>query len=170
MKSNKTLQTQGIRTYIESCLNIDISKRTRKRNYVYARAVYFKLCREYTKLSLDDIGQTMDMDHASVVHSINKVFESVVIYDKFLEDLYNDYKFSNKNTNETIFDNYERLLKENITLRKEVKSIKEEGLFDRRFVDLYEDIPKEKINEVCDKLETIVKVTKVFHERDTVQP
>ena len=109
------------------------------------------------------------MDHASVVHSINKVFDSVVLYDKFLEDLYNDYKFSNKNTNETIFDNYERLLKENVSLRKEVKSIKEEGLFDRRFVDLYEDIPKEKINEVCDKLETIVKVTKVFHERDTVQ-
>ncbi len=145
MKSNKTLQTKGIRTYIESCLNIDISKRTRKRNYVYARAVYFKLCREYTKLSLDDIGQTMGMDHASVVHSINKVFDSVVLYDKFLEDLYNDYKFSNKNTNETIFDNYERLLKENVSLRKEVKSIKEEGLFDRRFVDLYEGIPKERL-------------------------
>ena len=168
MKSNKTLQTQAIRTYIESCLNIDISKRTRKRNYVYARAVYFKLCREYTKLSLDDIGQTVDMDHASVVHAISKVFDAVVFYDKFLEDLYNDYKFSNKDTGETIFENYERLLKENLDLRKEVKSIKEEGLFDRRFVDLYQDIPTERRNHVYEKLETIVKVTKAFYERDTV--
>ena len=168
MKSNKTLQTQAIRTYIESCLNIDISKRTRKRNYVYARAVYFKLCREYTKLSLDDIGQTVDMDHASVVHAISKVFDAVVFHDKFLEDIYNDYKLSNKNTNETIFDNYERLLKENLDLRREVESIKEESLFDRRFIDLYQDIPFEKRTHVYEKLEAIVKVTKAFYERDTV--
>ena len=176
MKSNKTLQTEKIRLYIESCLNIDITKRTRKRNYVYARTIYFKLCREYTKLSLSDIGETMNMDHASVVHAIGNVFPVVILYDKYLCDLYNEYKFSNKHNAETIFENYSRLLRENLELRTEVKYIKETELrnalnnkkLDRRFVDLYEGIPIEKRNEVYNKLDTIVKVTRAFYERDTV--
>ncbi len=168
MTQKSNISISQIELAVTKELGINISRNTRKREFVYGRAIYFKLCREYTKLSLDDIGKTMDMDHASVVHAISKVFDSVILYDKFLEDLYNQYKFYNKNTSETIFDNYERLLKENLELRKEVKSIKEGGLFDRRFVDLYEDIPTEKRNHVYEKLETIVKVTKAFYERDTV--
>ena len=40
---------------------------------------------------------------------------------------------------------------------------------DRRFIDLYNDIPKSKKEDVYIKLDAIVKVAKVFHEKDTVQ-
>ena len=171
MNSNKILQTEEIKAYIENCLGINLSNRTRKRNYVYARALYFKLCKEYTKLSLADIGSSVDMDHASVLHAINNVFPCVVQYDAHLKDLYDDYRFSHKHDVESIFENYSRLLRENIDLRNEIKGVKEsEGLLERRFVDLYNEIPKQKMNDVYDKLDTIVKVAKAFHERDTVQP
>ena len=170
MNSNKTLQTEEIKVYIENCLGINLSNRTRKRNYVYARALYFKLCKEYTRLSLADIGSSVNMDHATVLHAINNVFPMVIQHDRHLSDLYEDYRFSHKHDIESIFENYSRLLRENIELRNEIKDVKEsESLLDRRFIDLYNEIPKQKINDVCDKLDVIVKVAKAFHERDTIQ-
>lgn len=170
MDLNSTLQTKQIRNYMETCLGIDLSFRSRKRSNVYARAVYFKLCKEYTRLSLTDIGASVNVDHATVIHGINNVFPIVMQYDGHLQDLYEDYRYSNNHDAESIFENYSRLLKENIELRNKIKDVKDsESLLDRRFIDLYNDIPKGKKHDVCDKLEAIVKVTKAFHERDTVQ-
>jgi hypothetical protein len=94
-------------------------------------------------------------------------------YDGHLQDLYEDYKYSNNHDAESIFENYSRLLKENISLRGQVDEMNNDGLLNspsfKRLVNLYNDIPKGKKHDVCDKLETIVKVTKAFHERDTVQ-
>ena len=174
MNSNKTLQTEEIKVYIENCLGINLSNRTRKRNYVYARALYFKLCKEYTRLSLADIGSSVNMDHATVLHAINNVFPMVIQHDRHLSDLYEDYRFSHKHDIESIFENYSRLLRENIELRGKVNDMNNDGLSNtpsfRRLVDLYNEIPKQKMNDVYDKLDTIVKVAKAFHERDTVQP
>ena len=170
MDLNSTLQTKQIRNYMETCLGIDLSFRSRKRSNVYARAVYFKLCKEYTRLSLTDIGASVNVDHATVIHGINNVFPLVMQYDGHLQDLYEDYKYSNNHDAESIFENYSRLLKENIELRDKIKDVKDsESLLDRRFIDLYNEIPKEKKHDVCNKLDTIVKVAKAFHERDTVQ-
>lgn len=108
------------------------------------------------------------MDHATVLHGIKNVFPVVIEYDGFLRDVYQDYKFSNKHEPENIFENYSRLLRENIELRTEIKNVKE-GIMDRRFIDLYNDIPKSKKEDVYTKLDAIVKVAKVFHEKDTVQ-
>lgn len=168
MDLKRTLQTQEIRSYVEGCLNVDLSFRTRKRDAVYARAVYFKLCKEYTKLSLADIGASVNVDHATVLHGIKNVFPVVIEYDGYLRDVYQDYKFSNKHEPENIFENYSRLLRENIELRTEIENVKE-GIMDRRFIDLYNDIPKSKKEDVYTKLDAIVKVAKVFHEKDTVQ-
>ena len=185
MDLSNTLQTKGIRTHIENCLNIDLSLRTRKRNYVYARAVYFKLCKEYTRLSLNDIGLSINMDHASVLHAINNVFPLVMQYDGHLQDLYEDYKLSNKYDTESMFESYSRIIRENMKLRREIKNIKEEygvecgfeavnvnteeGLVDKEFMSLYREIPEAKKEDVYTKLDTIVKVAKIFHEKDTVQ-
>lgn len=173
MDLNSTLQTKQIRNYMETCLGIDLSFRTRKRSNVYARAVYFKLCKEYTRLSLTDIGASVNVDHATVIHGINNVFPIVMQYDGHLQDLYEDYKYSNNHDAESIFENYSRLLKENISLRSQVDEMNNDGLLNspsfKRLINLYNDIPKEKKHDVCDKLETIVKVTKAFHEKDTVQ-
>ena len=77
------------------------------------------------------------------------------------------------NKGERAYDIYSRLLKENLSLRSQVNEMNNDGFLHspsfKRIIDLYNDIPKEKKHDVCDKLETIVKVTKAFHEKDTVQ-
>lgn len=168
MDLNSTLQTQEIRNYMESCLGIDLSFKTRKRNAVYARAVYFKLCKEYTRLSLTDIGASVGVDHATVIHGINNVFPIVMQYDGNLQDLYQDYKFSNKHDSESIFENYSRLLRENVKLRSEIKETKE-GIMDRKFIDLYNGIPDARREDVYTKLDAIVKMSKVLDEKDIIQ-
>ena len=168
MDLNSTLQTQEIRNYMESCLGIDLSFKTRKRNAVYARAVYFKLCKEYTRLSLTDIGANVGVDHATVIHGINNVFPIVMQYDGHLQDLYQDYKFSNKHDSESIFENYSRLLRENVKLRSEIKETKE-GIMDRKFIDLYNGIPDARREDVYTKLDAIVKMSKVLDEKDIIQ-
>ena len=69
---------QEIKTLVEQETNNSLNTKTRKRDIVYTRAVYFKLCRIHTQQPLSDIGKTVNKDHATVLHGI-KVFNNVLI-------------------------------------------------------------------------------------------
>ena len=69
---------QEIKTLVEQETNNSLDTKTRKRDIVYTRAVYFKLCRIHTQQPLSDIGKTVGKDHATVLHGI-KVFNNVLI-------------------------------------------------------------------------------------------
>ena len=69
-----------VKSVVETFSGIeDISRKTRKREYVDARAVYYKLCRT---LILEDnastiaIGKAVGYDHATVLHGL-RLFEEV---------------------------------------------------------------------------------------------
>ena len=62
-----------IKQIVESYFDLSISRNTRKRPYVEARAIYFKLCREFTNFSLEQIGKSVNRDHASVLHGIKSI-------------------------------------------------------------------------------------------------
>ena len=62
-----------IKQIVESYFEISISRNTRKRQYVEARAIYFKLCRIFTQLSLEQIGKSVNRDHASVLHGVKSI-------------------------------------------------------------------------------------------------
>ena len=64
----------------------DFSLKSRKRNNVYQRAIYFKLCEDFTKGSLTDIGNSVGLDHATVIHS-RKIFENLKLWkeEEYLE-------------------------------------------------------------------------------------
>ena len=51
---------------------LDLSKRTRQREYVYARMVYFHFARHKTNESLSNIGSLVGLDHATVLHGARK--------------------------------------------------------------------------------------------------
>ena len=59
---------------IKNCVveytQLDITSTSRKRPYVYARALYFQLSRDFTPHSLQDIGAMVNKDHASVLHGL----------------------------------------------------------------------------------------------------
>ncbi len=88
--------TKEIRNRIEEELQIDLDRRTargkhlRRRDHVYARALYYGICREVTNLSLDEIGKTLDQNHATVLHSIKNVFSNLEFWsEKFYVRTYN---------------------------------------------------------------------------------
>ena len=67
------MNKETIKEIVESYFEINISRTTRKRQYVEARAIYFKLCRDFTQLSLEQIGKSVNRDHASVLHGVKSI-------------------------------------------------------------------------------------------------
>ena len=53
-------------------LSVDIDSPTRQRNHVEARGLYFTILKNNTKLTLSDIGATVNKDHATVLYSLNQ--------------------------------------------------------------------------------------------------
>ena len=75
-----SLKIADIKKIIEKKYKVDLSARDRLRRTVYYRAIYFKLCREYTHASYERMGDLVCRDHASAIHNINKVFEHQIKY------------------------------------------------------------------------------------------
>lgn len=65
----------------------------RRADYVEARMLYFVFCREFTKMGLSQIGNTLEprKNHATVLHSIRQ-FENWSEKDKSLQNKYNKLK------------------------------------------------------------------------------
>ena len=83
------MKPEKIKNLVESELGIDITSKSRKRELVYARAIYFKICKDRTNLSLKDIGKTMQLDHATVLHAITNIFPAFEMYNPEYMDIYN---------------------------------------------------------------------------------
>ena len=82
---------------------LDPYKQTRKRNYVYVRRICYQLCKDFTLLSLDEIGKpfsdkkTLDC-HATVTYGLRQFYEVemyepklyrcyVVLKNKYIKEL-----------------------------------------------------------------------------------
>ena len=67
----------AIRNIVNNTFNKRIQERTRRRDVVYPRAIYYKLAQDYSGESLVKIGKAVDKDHATVIHGL-KLFENVI--------------------------------------------------------------------------------------------
>jgi len=76
-----------VKEIVEDYYNLDITINTRKRPYIEARAIYYKLLRDHTHYSLHAIGATMQKDHSTVLYFTRKA-KDWLLYDK---DFENDY-------------------------------------------------------------------------------
>jgi len=64
---------------------IKIQSVTRKREILYARHLFCYFARKRTKLSLQEIGNILNRDHATVLHSV-KTVKDLLTYDReFIE-------------------------------------------------------------------------------------
>ena len=64
------MNKEMIKETVDNYFEVNLKRNTRKRNYVEARAIFYKLCREFTKMSLEQIGEQVNRDHSSVLHGI----------------------------------------------------------------------------------------------------
>ena len=77
-----------VKEIVEDYYKLKIDSKTRQRKYIEARAVYYKLLRENSRMSLQAIGKTMKRDHATVLHSLRQI-KDWLEYDKEIKRDYN---------------------------------------------------------------------------------
>ena len=124
-----SISLADIKHFVENELKINISRNTRKREYVYARAIFFKLCKEFSHQTLSKIGEFVGRDHASVIHGLY-VFDVIALHK---DSILNSYtKIRNEIFEETEDDlrkynrenyykiKYEQLLEEHQELQKKI--------------------------------------------------
>jgi len=119
---------------------LDITKKTRKREYVEARAVYYKLARAES-YSLTDIGKSVGVDHATVIHSLNnfhliekynKKFYSIYLSLSLDEDQKDYFSIKNellslRNDYKVLRDNYNRITSGDNYIENTYKSLSDEN-------------------------------------------
>lgn len=94
-----------IKNVIEDYFKVKIKKQTRKKEYIEARAFYYKFCRQYTRGSLQSIGETVGKDHACVINGINRL-EGWLTYDKRIIAYYNELEGLLREKLEDFDDNF----------------------------------------------------------------
>ncbi|QDP55963.1 MAG: putative bacterial DnaA helix-turn-helix protein [Prokaryotic dsDNA virus sp.] len=70
-------------TIVNNYFNISINRNTRQRRYVLARSIFYKVLRDNTKMSFQEIASIFNKNHATVLHSI-KQLEGYMEYDSSL--------------------------------------------------------------------------------------
>ena len=85
-----------IKELVEKETGIDITEKTHKRPVVYARAMYFKLCRDKTNHNLHEIGESVGRHHTSVLHAIREVWPEAMAYNEDFRFTYDRLKEDEK--------------------------------------------------------------------------
>ena len=71
------MKLEKIQEIVENNTKIKLKKKTRKREVVYSRAIYYKLATEHTRESLATIGASVMKNHATVINGL-KVFDNQI--------------------------------------------------------------------------------------------
>ena len=116
---------------VNNYFGCDITKNTRVREIVMARAAYYWIASNTTKSSLAKIGDLVGRDRASVLYSL-KNFNDWLRFDDFFKADFEVFKIIvlnsyNKNvmTPESLLYKYNSMLIENGILKNEIKKLKE---------------------------------------------
>lgn len=74
--------------YFTVCMmfKVDIRNKSKRREYVEPRTIYFALCRELTPHSVTLIASYIDRDHATCLHGLN-VFNNLMQTDKNFREI-----------------------------------------------------------------------------------
>jgi regulator of replication initiation timing len=105
-----------IREQIEQKVGYPLNINSRKRNVIYARAIYFGIAKDLVgeDFTLETIGATLGKDHSTVIHALSHSFHRAM-QGSFYSDIY----FEIKDTHKEWFDH------KNVTQRKLGKNTRE---------------------------------------------
>lgn len=124
-----------IKELVKSTTMVDIDTKRRLRPIVEARALYYKLCRDYTFHSLAEIGKSVGRDHATVLWGIqnfnNWSDQNVTLKSTYLnlktsiEDLINEESVLNA-SKEGMLKKYLLIKEQNLKLTEVSKELSKE--------------------------------------------
>jgi hypothetical protein len=175
-QQTNTKMLEVIRKAVETVTNCDVVERTRQREYVQARSIFYRFARD-NKQTLQAIGKFLERDHATVMHSLKK-FEQDVEYDSAFRANYNAVKdiLGNldvkgcEDATETLLEAYEMrntyLIKQNTELRAKLSRLTSDDTIN----ELLEGLPEDKIQYFIDnQLKSFVNIEKAILRRDKAQ-
>ena len=64
------MKMEKYRELVEDFYGIDLGLKCRQTIYIEARALYYYLCRNLGRYSLNKIAQSLDKNHATVMHAL----------------------------------------------------------------------------------------------------
>lgn len=84
---------------------IDVSERSRERDTVEMRGVYYKILKDVHHLSLTRIARSLGYNHATVIHALNN-FENWCTYNNNIVMCYNNVRevIMNGTENDSVYD------------------------------------------------------------------
>lgn len=88
------INIKQIRDIVEDNVGFNLKIKDRKRYHSDARALFYKLCREYTNDTFKTIGNELNKNHATVLHGVHKVFPVTdqVLYTSIKQQINNSGK------------------------------------------------------------------------------
>ena len=175
-QETNTKMLEVIRKAVETITNCDVVERTRQREYVQARSIFYRFARD-NKQTLQAIGKFLKRDHATVMHSLKK-FEQDVEYDSVFRANYNAVKdiLGNldvkgcEDATETLLEAYEMrntyLIEQNAELRAKLSRLTSDDTIN----ELLTGLPEERIQYFIDnQLKSFVNIEKAILKRDEAQ-
>lgn len=147
--------TQEIKEAIEQRTGLRLDSKSRRRELVYCRAIYFKLCRENTELSLSEISDTLGMSHANVIHSLRHAFPLIMKYEYKYKSMYEILKSP---------DPIEDLQEKYIRLKEDYEALLEstKAPDDAELVDMIRQIPEQQIDVAKLRINAMVQMLKTY--------
>ena len=143
---------------VENHLGFKLSQ-GQTRDQVYGRSVFFKVCKDKTNMSLEEIGQIFDKHHATVLHSINNVFSTLDANAPEYVTIYNRVVASEEYI--PIELRYEKLMKKNKRLEEEIESFSRvPNKKYNNLLNLIYEIPEAQIDSTEVKLDALVSIIK----------
>ena len=64
---------KDIKDFCDIYFGYDIAKKSRRRHFIDARNAYYKICQKYTYYTLENIGDQVQRNHASVINGLGKI-------------------------------------------------------------------------------------------------
>jgi len=115
-----------INEIVDQYFELKINTPTRKRPYIEARATYYKLCREFTNLTLENIGWDFGKNHATVLNGIRQL-DNWMNHDSRIKNNYKilKNKIFNIEQEEEVIEINEGLVLRYATLKQQVKNLQE---------------------------------------------
>lgn len=80
---------ETLQKVIESRLEVKLNKNTRKKEYIFARALFYGLAYDGKRCTYSTIGKYIGRDHATILHSIKNVFPQIM-FDSNYKRLYDE--------------------------------------------------------------------------------
>jgi len=126
------METTQIKKILITLFDNDFTLPGRDRSNVYQRAVYYKLCRDFTRCSTIDIGRSVNRDHATVLHGL-KLFLNLTlwkeddyldIYEQAREKIKTKIHRKNPYLRKTYKQKYQQLLFKHILLKEKHAKLK----------------------------------------------